>query len=247
VPAWQFVQEAGGSPLPADSPSTLYDAARDRMVTFGGSDYGGAFLSDFRVLEFDPGDAPRAAWIAGVRTTADGALLVWQTARAPGTPVTVEKRIDVPAESTPSGVPEQRGDWVANPPIVVGADGTVEWQDNGTHTGATYRYRLVIDGVPTGETVVTFAGTPHFALERVLPQPSTGALTLSFHSSGTGPVRLALHDVRGRRVDEKDLGELPEGAHTAAYTLPPGLGAGVYFLQVRQNGSAATRKVVFAR
>ncbi|MEP7028910.1 MAG: hypothetical protein ABI960_09975, partial [Candidatus Eisenbacteria bacterium] len=247
APRWQAVAEAGTPPYPATGSSVIYDAARDRMVTFGGRELLDDYLPDFRALEFAPGAPERLAWLLGARLEADGAHLLWQTPPE-GSPSTIpiEKRIEVAPEGVPLEESAQAGDWFLEARVAADAQGLLAWTDPGVGAGGAYRYRLGAAGALGGEARIVVPGTPRFAIERVAPQPTTGALSIRFYSSGIGPVGLALYDVRGRRVATRDLGAVPEGRVVVNYEVPPGV-RGVCFLRLTQGGRVDTRKVVVAR
>jgi hypothetical protein len=240
APAWTMLETTGHEPYPATSPTMVFDARRDRLVTYGGSELFDDLLPDFRALAF--GGLSGAAWVTGARVEADGAHLEWQTAQAPGTAVIVEKRIDNGAAGFP-GEPTD-GSWFQVASGNVAADGSVEYVDARLRDGVTYSWRLVIGGVPTGEVALTSPVVPRFAFAAAFPIPARGALTLALRSTGAELVRAALYDAGGRRVHEESLGVVPAGWQNVAFAVPEGLRSGVYFLRVSQGAAQATRKIV---
>jgi hypothetical protein len=90
------------------------------------------------------------------------------------------------------------------------------------------------------------AGPPSFALEAVRPNPVRGQATVSFRLAEAGPVRLALYDVRGRRVAVLLDGERAAGRHTAR--LDAGrLAAGTYVLRLDAGSRSASQRVTIMR
>lgn len=83
------------------------------------------------------------------------------------------------------------------------------------------------------------------------PNPFATTARLSFTVPGRGRVRLAIHDVRGRRIATLLDGTLEAGAYGLAWDgrgedgepVPPG----VYFARLLQGGEAAVRKIARIR
>jgi len=246
-PAWSVVAESGMQPYPASSGSVVFDAARDRLVTYGGTQTFGEYLSDFRALEFSGGAARRGAWFVGAQVTGVGLRLLWQTDASAPTLVQVEKRVETAPESGTFLRPERRpGNWFQVAEVVTDAQGMVAWTDPDVGPGGVYQYRVDLPGLVAGEATVPVPGTPRLAIAGIAPLPTTGVLTIAFRSTGSGPIELALFDVRGRRVAARDLGALPEGPQSVSYQVPPAR-SGVYFLKLTQGANEVTRKIVVVR
>jgi hypothetical protein len=246
-PVWSVVAEAGMPPYPASSGSVVFDAARDRMVTYGGTQTFGEYLADFRVLEFAGAAAPRSAWLVAAQAAPDGVRLLWQTDALAPTNVGIEKRVETAPEGGTFLHPARRpGDWFGIGEALPDANGMVAWTDPDVGPGGVYHYRLDLAGVPAGEATVSIPRTPQLGIDGVAPLPTTGTLTLAFRSTGAGPIELSLYDVRGRRVAARDLGSLPEGPQSVTWEIPPAR-SGVYFLTLTQGANEATRKIVVVR
>jgi glucose/arabinose dehydrogenase len=126
-------------------------------------------------------------------------------------------------------------------------DGSVLYTQNWTSfpdpNGQLRRIRRAfVTGVDPG------SGTgPALTLPR--PQPSRGEVRLGFHLAAAGPVRLSLHDVRGRlvRVLIRSDG-LPAGDHVATWdgrdARGARVGAGVYRLRLEAGETIRTRPLV---
>lgn len=82
-----------------------------------------------------------------------------------------------------------------------------------------------------------------FGLE-AFPSPTDGTVTLTYGSFGNAGLRLAVRDLRGQVVLERDLGDLQNGFQR--YTLELGaLPAGCYAVELRDgSGSRSTVRVV---
>ncbi len=95
------------------------------------------------------------------------------------------------------------------------------------------------------------AGTPQatgLTLDALSPNPTRGAVRLSLALANTGPVRIDLHDVRGRHVQTLFAGRLEAGRHALPGTVPAGLPAGAYFVRAMAPGQAtAARRLAVVR
>ncbi len=84
------------------------------------------------------------------------------------------------------------------------------------------------------------------SVEAVGENPGGGSLRVRLSIPLAGPARLSLHDASGRRLAVLVEDDLPIGIHETAPIELGGLGphpAGVYFLSLRGNGYAASRKI----
>jgi hypothetical protein len=90
-----------------------------------------------------------------------------------------------------------------------------------------------------------------FAVERVHPNPSRGALTLTVRSGGDEPVRVEVLDLLGRRVRVLEA-EAAVGASVPVMwdgmdAEGRAAGSGLYVLRVRQGDHEQTAKVTVLR
>lgn len=86
------------------------------------------------------------------------------------------------------------------------------------------------------------------ALGRARPNPSTGdAFDVEFTLSSAAPAALALVDVSGRTVLEREVGALGAGPHRLKLARERTLAPGVYFLRLSQSGHAVTSRVSVLR
>ena len=93
------------------------------------------------------------------------------------------------------------------------------------------------------------AGKSPLAL-RAAPNPFNPRVVLSFVSTGTGPARLEIFDVRGRLV-ARQQGEFPAGEARLLWDGRDSEGrpqpTGVYLARVRQENLTDSRKILLAR
>lgn len=90
------------------------------------------------------------------------------------------------------------------------------------------------------------AGPPSFALGTPFPNPARDLVAVDFALGASGPVRLEVFDVLGRRVATLVDGPLGAGAHDAAWATAA-VPAGVYVLRLSADGQTATTRVTVAR
>jgi hypothetical protein len=80
------------------------------------------------------------------------------------------------------------------------------------------------------------------------PSPFRRSTTIRYSLPAAAPVRLAVHDVRGRRVAVLVREDLAGGDHAVTWngTGPDGrpVPAGVYFLRLDAGGETSTKRVV---
>jgi hypothetical protein len=114
--------------------------------------------------------------------------------------------------------------------------------DNGTADGIAG-----ISGAFSIESIVGVGdgGAVAFALPGASPNPSKGALTVEFSLPNSKHATLALYDVAGRRVASREVGSLGAGRHTV--TLTERLRAGMYIIQLSQDGRSLTSRAAVVR
>jgi len=125
----------------------------------------------------------------------------------------------------------------------------ISYQDVSVTGGQRYGYRLglTVDGreVLAGETWVDVPVGAEFALKGARPNPGTGPLTLSFSLASNAPASIELVDLSGRRVYERQVGELGVGFHVVR--LDANLAAGIYVVRLSQGGRTLTTKATIVR
>jgi hypothetical protein len=102
-----------------------------------------------------------------------------------------------------------------------------------------------LQALPVGE-IMEAARTPSPLLSPPLPNPATGQVAYSVNLSNPAPVRVRVHDVSGRLIEELVNASLDPGQHDFVWegaSAP----SGVYFLNVEAGELRASRQVVIVR
>lgn len=105
----------------------------------------------------------------------------------------------------------------------------------------------------TGSTAVGDPHTPqNDVLQAIGPNPATSGAQVNFALAHTAQVRLAVHDLAGRRVRTIDVGTLAAGEHRALWDVRGDDGArvraGMYFVSLEVDGrTIANRRVTIVR
>ena len=129
--------------------------------------------------------------------------------------------------------------WVAT--IDSDGSGLLRYEDLDVEPGESYGYRL--GWAESGreqlstETWVEVPTAFTLQLAGFTPNPSIGAVTVSFTLPSTAPATLELLDVAGRRLISRDVGSLGAGQHLVR--LDDGaarLNPGVYFVRLSTGG-----------
>jgi hypothetical protein len=135
-------------------------------------------------------------------------------------------------------------------PVFEGSD-RLRYEDRSVLPGARYGYRLTyLEGASerfTSETWVEVPAAVRFALGGMIPNPSRGNPTIAFSLDRDEPASLALFDVRGRRVYEREVDSLGPGAHRIAIEGQGTFPAGIYSVRLRQADRVATTRGVIIR
>ena len=105
--------------------------------------------------------------------------------------------------------------------------------------------------VPSTTTAVEEISSPSRRHVAAAPNPFTSVTQLTYDLARTGPLRLSLYDVGGRRVSVLAEGVQAAGHHAVPWDGTDGNGidlpGGVYFLRFESEDHAETRKIVIAR
>ncbi len=82
-------------------------------------------------------------------------------------------------------------------------------------------------------------------LSRVTPNPVSGAAGFQLYVPADGQVDITVYDLAGRSVAIVESGDMAQGSHSFQWSLPRGMGNGVYLLRASTpSGSAVTRMTV---
>ena len=164
--------------------------------------------------------------------------LAWHVGGAGSFQATVERR-------------GERNDW--QPLGVVAADGTgrIEYEDRSITPGERYAYRLAYDDDGTARyTTEAWIEVPRaltLALEGLRPNPAVAGLNVSFMLPAATSATLALLDVGGRRVIEREVGALGVGRHLLLLADGRQLAPGMYWLRLSQAGETRLARGVVVR
>ena len=82
---------------------------------------------------------------------------------------------------------------------------------------------------------------------RVDPNPTSGALRLSFALSRAGPVAVELFDIGGKRIGLRELGWLSAGPHAIRWDTPTSQAPGIYWLRLHRDGLANSQRIAILR
>jgi hypothetical protein len=122
--------------------------------------------------------------------------------------------------------------------------GQLQYEDAQVRPGATYGYRLGLEGgVFTAETRVTIPG-PVFGLYAAAANPASGALAVRIALANGEPARLDVLGVGGRRLLSREVSGIGEQhVDLRGASLPPGL----YWIQLTQGSRRALIKTTVLR
>ena len=127
----------------------------------------------------------------------------------------------------------------------------LRYEDGSVVAGTRYAYRLgyVEDGAEqfTAETWIDVPAADVFALDGLRPNPAVGTLNVSFSLPKEGPATMELLDLAGRRVIDREVGQLGRGRHVFRLDSGPRMAPGVYWLRLRQGAQQALTRAVVMR
>ena len=252
TPAWSPIVPIGLIPLPRWGHSAVYDAARDRMVMFGGETATDP-PENFETWELPFNETPTWHFLA-----AGPARFLFGLIHDPTRDRLVMhggELSDVPALSETFVFDLEQEFWSPLDPVPPLPG------DRGEHA-AIYdpvRDRMVIFGgtsdvwalhwsAVTSVPHPILATAPRPSLAPPFPNPAGATTTLRYSLTRSGAARLAIVDLAGRTVRELVDGMLPAGAHSATWDgrdeRAIGVAPGVYWAVLRAERVVAVRRVV---
>jgi hypothetical protein len=228
--AWTQLSLAGDPPRAPLQPIAL-DAAHDRLLVFGGSEADNGLYA----ITFDVATPVTLSLVRQVAEPGAVTLAWWGAGTVAGTLEAERRSADAPWRRIASLDPDGQGRYAL-------VDRTVE-------PGARYGYRLVSPadgGVAAAEAWVEVPLRAVFALRGAVPNPAARGLRVAFSLPDAAPARLALFDLLGRRLAEREVSDLGAGAHTVPLG-DPDLRPGVYVLRLERGGQALVARALAIR
>ena len=150
-------------------------------------------------------------------------------------------------------------DWVLQGHPEPDANRRILYEDNTVSPGVSYGYRLVVRDITgyeneaeTWVSVPAGRGAPTaLRLESARPNPFGDHAEFSYGLPREGPVRLAVYDVRGRRVasvvDRVGVAGWESVVWDGRDNAGREVASGTYFLRLESGGEVQVRKMVLAR
>ena len=86
-----------------------------------------------------------------------------------------------------------------------------------------------------------------FALYGAEPNPGNGILRIAFSLRSDEPATLDVHDVAGRRVFSRDVGEFGPGRHVVTVPARAGLASGIYVVRLVAGSTSLTKRACVLR
>ncbi|MBI1796523.1 MAG: hypothetical protein HYR74_05670 [Candidatus Eisenbacteria bacterium] len=235
APAWNRLWSTNVGPSNRLLHTAVYDAARHRMVVYGGEVASGSYADDVWALALD---APTATTVdlVSADATAERVRLVWSVFGAPQPGATVYRQSAGSAEWRVLGTPAVSHDQLT-------------YEDRAIAPGARYGYRLGVDeGGTETYSATTWVTVPAAgAAELALGPAAAGAdgrdITVTFTLPDDHAARLDLFDLGGRRLAGRDVGSLGAGEHRVALSDGRRLAAGVYLVRLTHENRILRGKV----
>jgi hypothetical protein len=125
--------------------------------------------------------------------------------------------------------------------------------DRGVRAGTTYYYRLRVttsagDALVFGPIRGTLAtAVTNFAISRLMPNPTPGAIQVEFTVPREAAVRVAVLDIQGREIAVLADGTYPAGRFTVGWSASrdgAAVPGGLYFVRYRTPAGSFTRGFV---
>ena len=113
-------------------------------------------------------------------------------------------------------------------------------------------FNFVASAVPySGTALAVPIVAPAAGALEVSPNPAFGSAAIAFEVAGDEPVRVAIHDLMGRRVRELESGSFSPGTHRTTWDGRTSAGqsapAGLYVVRCSGGGRVATRNFLLIR
>ena len=184
------------------------------------------------------GVVPAQVSLVSTEALPDRVKLVWHAADAVSFHGIVERR-------------GERTDWKSLGAADADGTGRIEFEDRSVAAGERYAYRLAYSEAGserrTSETWVEVPRALILSLEGLRPNPAVEELSASFTLPSSAPARLALLDVGGRVVIEREVGAMGAGRHLLRLGHGHLVPSGIYWLNLSQGGQTRIARGVVIR
>jgi hypothetical protein len=188
-PALKELDPAGEWPNARAGESGVFDFTRDRLVVWGGTDFGFSY-NDTWDLQFDTSRRP--AWLLSARARPGDVSTQWYVAGSAGVAVKLDRRLG-------------QGAWTSVAATNSDASGTASFEDRSVGIGNEYQYRVSVSATGTEQfsdpVSVLVPGGSGIALLGARPNPAvTSASEIAFWLPDAAAARLEVFDTRGRKL-----------------------------------------------
>jgi hypothetical protein len=233
--SWQTLAPSGSRPPSRFAGATAFDTRRDRMMIFGGSQYGGPLFSDAWFLNWQGTVTPTALSCESVDATPDRIRVVWYAAGASGIARVVRA--------------DRGGPWVRIGEGSFDGTGRLVFEDREIEPGVAYRYAVEIDGEEgvRAEVAVRAGNRPTTVLGGFLQNPAEGAPVLGYSLESPEPATLELFDLAGRPVWKRELDARVAGPGRIVVDAQVALRPGVYVVRLKQGEVIRTARGIVLR
>jgi hypothetical protein len=215
--------------------AAVYDPIRDRMIVLGGDVGTNQFSRELWTLAFPDAPTPTQVSFEGADVSADRVRLSWNAPDASTLRADVE-RSEVAGRWTVLGAASLEGDRLV-------------FEDRNVEAGTRYGYRLVVRGPGSvlDEQWVTVPPRAVLALAGASPNPAPSDLWVVFSLPDENRTTLELFDLKGRLLEQREVGALGIGAHRVALSASRRLPAGVYLVRLVRADRTLTAKACVIR
>ncbi len=211
-----------------------YDTRRDRMVIFGGTQYGGLPLGDMWFLTWPEQPTSVVASVAEWAALPRHVRLSWHSDTRAGDLEVVRR----------SGT----GPYLfIGKPVQDGAS-RLFYDDDTVEPGHEHSYALrTHHGSVVGEVTIMVPLDLGVRLEGFTPNPSARTPAIAFTLADDRPALLEVYDLAGRMVWRQDVGAFGPGAHRAVMPTSCRLSTGMYVMRLLVGDEMRTARGAIVR
>lgn len=221
------------TPAPNITSEIVFDPVRDQLLALYANLPGEPTVDAWAIAL-----GPMSVAVLSVDRAADEITLQFRSVTACGRNAILERR-------------EEGAPWQGLGQLAFGSDGEAAFIDREIRAGHDYHYRVaVVVDTTTWYSAEIFAPDPgslRFALLGAHPNPAVGAVQVAFSLPGSGPARLEVFDVHGRRRASREVGAMGPGLHVVSFEQSSVWEAGVYYARLQRGSQSQRMKLVFIR